>query len=134
MVAVRWRAEIADPSVECFVIEHEGRVAGFAAVRGEEVLHFGTALETWGSGLATLAHDELVARLRANGVVRPRLRVYARKMRGRRFWGKHGWCPTGESSRGDVPPHAELLGYELRAGASSSGSRASSEDRPVRSR
>jgi len=109
----RWRDELASPGIECFVVEAAGRVAGFAAVRGSEVLHFGTALETWGSGLATLAHDELVERLHARGVVRPVLLVYAANARGRRFWEKHGWRQTGEALRGSVPPYAELLGYEL---------------------
>jgi GNAT superfamily N-acetyltransferase len=81
------------------------------------VLHFGTALDTWGSGLATAVHDELVERLRAHGVVRPVLHVYAANARGRRFWEKHGWRPTGEVVRGSFPPYAELLAYELSLGA-----------------
>lgn len=112
-VAARWRDEITSPDVECFVIEAAGRVAGFAAVRGSEVLHFGTALDTWGSGLATAAHDEVVERLRARGVVRPVLHVYAANARGRRFWEKHGWRSTGDVVRGSSPPYAELLAYEL---------------------
>jgi RimJ/RimL family protein N-acetyltransferase len=112
-IAARWRDEVADPDIECFVVEEEGRVAGFAALQGGEVLHFGTALETWGSGLATAAHDELVERLRARGVVRAVLHVYAANARGRRFWEKHGWRPTGDVERGSFPPYAELLAYEL---------------------
>jgi RimJ/RimL family protein N-acetyltransferase len=112
-IAARWRHEVADPDTECFVVESVARIAGFAALRADEVLHFGTALDTWGSGLATTAHDELVERLRAHGVVHPVLHVYAANARGRRFWEKHGWRPTGEERRGTVPPHAELLGYEL---------------------
>jgi hypothetical protein len=61
------------------------------------------------------AHDELVEHLRAGGVVRPRLFAYAGNARGRRFWEKHGWRPTGETARGSFPPYAELLAYELRA-------------------
>jgi RimJ/RimL family protein N-acetyltransferase len=108
-VAARWRDELADPDIECFVVEGAGRVAGFVAVRASEVLHFGT----WGSGLATAAHDELVERLRARGVVRPLLYVYSANVRGRRFWEKRGWRRTGEVLRGPSPPYAELLGYEL---------------------
>jgi RimJ/RimL family protein N-acetyltransferase len=114
-IEARWRDEVADPRIACFVVEHAGRVAGFAAIEGDEVLHFGTALDTWGSGLATTAHDELVEHLRAGGVVRPRLFAYAGNARGRRFWEKHGWRSTGETARGSFPPYAELLAYELRA-------------------
>ena len=40
-----------------------------------------------------------------------RLRVYAANGRGRRFWQKLGWRPTGERAAGSVPPYAELLTY-----------------------
>jgi hypothetical protein len=31
-IAARWRDEVADPEVECFVLEAAGRIAGFAAL------------------------------------------------------------------------------------------------------
>lgn len=115
-IAERWLAEVGDQDTSCFVICREGQVAGFAAVRADEVLHFGVALDEWGSGLAAAAHDEIVDVLRTRGVSRARLRVYAANPRGRRFWERLGWRPTGESSRGSMPPHAELLTYELVLG------------------
>jgi RimJ/RimL family protein N-acetyltransferase len=110
----RWHEEIRDPGIECFVIQSAGAVAGFAAVSGEEILHFGTALDEWGTGLATAAQDALVAHIGRTAAGHPRLRVYAGNARGRRFWEKHGWTATGERSRGGLPPYAELLTYELR--------------------
>ena len=118
VLAQRWREEIADPTVECFVIERAGAVAGFAALDGDEVKHFGVAVEAWGSGLAAAAHDELLARMVAAGVERPWLRCYAANPRGRAFWEKHGWVDTGERSRGPMPPHAELLTYAYDPGSS----------------
>jgi len=56
-------------------------------------------------------HDELLDRMRAAGVARPWLRVYAANPRGRAFWEKLGWVDTGGRSRGPMPPHAELLTY-----------------------
>ena len=82
------------------------------------VKHFGVALEEWGSGLASAAHDELLARMAASGVTRPWLRCYAANPRGRAFWEKHGWVETGERSRGPMPPHAELLTYAYDPGSS----------------
>ena len=111
VLADRWRAEIADPGVDCFVILRDGRIAGFAATRHDELVHFGVALEEWGSGLAVVAHDELVGRMRAAGVRRPWLRVYAANPRGRAFWEKLGWIDTGGRDHGPMPPHAELLTY-----------------------
>ena len=114
VISDRWRSELQDPAVDCFVIQHGGSVVGFAATRGEEVLHFGVALERWGSGLAVIAHDELVVRLRRAGAKHPWLRVYAGNPRGRAYWEKLGWQDTGERTRGAFPPHPELLTYELR--------------------
>ena len=118
VLADRWRDEIADPQIECFVILREGEIAGFAAVAGAEVKHFGVALEEWGSGLARAAHVELVERMGTAGVERPWLRVYAANPRGRAFWAKLGWTDTGERTRGPMPPHAELLTYAYDPGSS----------------
>lgn len=109
VLADRWRAEIADAGTECFVVPRDHGVAGFAAVRADEVKHFGVAVEEWGSGLATQAHDEVVARMARAGVRRAWLCVYAGNPRGRAFWTKLGWTDTGERSEGPMPPHAEQL-------------------------
>nr|BFE69020.1 hypothetical protein GCM10020092_023210 [Actinoplanes digitatis] len=48
-VRARWVREMASPDVDVYVVvRQEGRVEGFAAVRGNQLLHFGTAVETWG--------------------------------------------------------------------------------------
>ena len=109
VLADRWRAEIADVDIDCFVILRDDEVAGFAAVQAAEVKHFGVAVGEWGSGLAKEAHDELAARMADAGVTRARLCVYAANPRGRAFWAKLGWTDTGERSRGPMPPHAEQL-------------------------
>ena len=116
VLADRWRDEIADPGIDCFVILRGDAIAGFAAVAGAEVKHFGVALEEWGTGLARAAHDEIIDRMRTAGVERPWLSVYAANPRGRAFWEKLGWSDTGERSRGPMPPHAELLTYAYDPG------------------
>ena len=114
VVADRWREELRNPDIDCFVIQRAGAVVGFAAVRDDEILHFGVAIGQWGSQIAAAAQYELLAHLRDRGVTRARLGVYAANARGRRFWEKHGWGPSGESMSGAMPPHAELLIYEKR--------------------
>jgi len=111
-IGERWLTEVADASTPCYVVLRGRAIAGFAATRADEVLHFGVALDEWGSGLAVAAHDELLVRLRGSGLTRATLRVYAANGRGRRFWEKLGWTDTGERSRASTPPHAELLTYE----------------------
>jgi RimJ/RimL family protein N-acetyltransferase len=89
-------------------------VAGFAATRGNELLHFGTAVDLWGSGLASQAHDEVLDHLRAGGCTEGRLRVFEQNLRARRFYGRRGWVQTGERSRSGFAPYPSLLGYVLR--------------------
>ena len=60
-VRERWKEELQDQTIAAYVATSpDARLMGFAARRGDEVLHFGTALETWGSGLATWMHDALI--------------------------------------------------------------------------
>lgn len=115
-LAERWRREIEDPAIDCLVIVLDDAVSGFAAVRGDELLHFGTAVQQWGSGLATRAHDAVLARIECAGFRRAWLTVYAGNPRGRRFYERLGWRATGARSRGPVPPYAELLQYERDLG------------------
>jgi len=110
-IAERWIRETDLQGTDCFVVLHGDAVAGFAATRDDEFLHFGIAVDRWGSGLASLAHDDVLDHLRAQGIGRARLRVFTGNGRGRRFYEKHGWEPTGERSRSSFPPCPELLGY-----------------------
>ena len=112
VVAARWLQEIATPDIDCYVVVLDGAVVGFAAIRGDEFLHFGTAVEHWGTGIAETAHDAMLDRMRSRGVQRAWLRAFTGNGRGRRFYEKLGWVPTGARTRSTYPPHAELLRYE----------------------
>ena len=121
-VAARWRAEIADRDTDALAVEVEGRLQGFVALHGDELLHFGTAVETWGTGLADDAHDLAVDRLAARGVRTARLWVFAENGRALRLYERLGWRPTGATRPTTFPPYPTLLAYELdltdRAGGS----------------
>jgi RimJ/RimL family protein N-acetyltransferase len=111
-VTERWRDELADPTIAAYVAaDLERNLLGFAARRHDEILHFGTALDTWGSGVATWLLDELVATF-APEIHRVRLWVFADNGRGRRFWEKAGWRTTGLSARSTFAPYPQLLEYE----------------------
>lgn len=112
-IRARWVAELDDPDVECFAVVRDGEVAGFAATRGAELLHFGTALDSWGSGLAGRAHDELVERLRRQGHERAWLWVFEANGRAIRFYERRGWRPTTQTTRTSFAPHPVLRRYEL---------------------
>jgi RimJ/RimL family protein N-acetyltransferase len=116
VVAARWREEIATPVVDCFVVLVDGNVVGFGAVREGELLHFGIAVEQWGTGVAQDAHAAVLDRMRARGIRRAWLRVFTDNRRGRRFYERLGWRQTGERSHSSFPPHAELLRYERGLG------------------
>jgi RimJ/RimL family protein N-acetyltransferase len=118
-ITARWLSEIADPETHVYVCTDEfGAITGFAATRGDELLHFGTAPATWGQGLASALHSAVLAVLcETAGSPRARLRVFEDNHRARRFYEKHGWRTTGTRSRSPFEPHPELLEYERPLGA-----------------
>lgn len=111
-VARRWLEEIETDEIDCLVVEKAEEVIGFAAVRSDEFMHFGIALELWGTGAAQEAHDAVLDRMSTAGTTRAWLRVFTDNERGRRFYERLGWAPTGERSHSTFPPYAELLRYE----------------------
>jgi RimJ/RimL family protein N-acetyltransferase len=114
-VQARWAAEIASPAVEVYVVVgHEGRIDGFAAVRGNELLHFGTAVESWGTGLAAAVHGELIERLTRADRPTAWLRVFEQNHRARRFYEKMGWTSTQRRTRSAFAPYPVLLEYEIK--------------------
>lgn len=112
-VARRWLQEIETHDIDCLVVEQNEAVVGFAAIRAEEFMHFGIALEHWGTGAAQSAHDAILDRMRATKVRCAWLRVFTANERGRKFYERLGWAPTGERSHSTFPPYPELLRYEL---------------------
>ena len=112
-IEARWRAEIADAATETVVaVDDAGELLGFAATSGSELLHFGTAVATWGQGTASELHDAVVDRLHAHDG-QPVLFVFEGNGRARRFYEKHGWRPTGRRRPSDFEPHPVLLEYTL---------------------
>ena len=112
-IIARWRDEIIDSTVETYVAtDRAGRLVGFAATTGSELLHFGTAIETWGDGTARELHDAIVERLRRHGG-RITLHVFASNHRARAFYDKLGWNPTGTSRSSGFAPYPLLLEYAL---------------------
>jgi ribosomal protein S18 acetylase RimI-like enzyme len=110
----RWRDEINDGSIGTYVaVDDDGQLVGFAATREGELLHFGTAVATWGQGVASELLVVVVDRLR-EATDEPTLRVFADNGRARRFYEKHGWRATGATSVSGFEPHPLLLEYSLR--------------------
>lgn len=112
-VGRRWLEEIEAHEIDCFVVEQNEVVIGFAATREDEFMHFGIAREHWGTGAAQAAHDAVLDRMRVKGIRRAWLLVFTGNERGRRFYERLGWEATGDRSRSGFPPHPELLRYEL---------------------
>ena len=107
----RWARELADPALRCAVADQGGALLGFAAVRGDELLHFGTAVHTWGSGLASALLEAFVRDWMPPGLLR--LWVFEDNARARRFYGKHGWRATASRTRSSFAPYPVLLEYVL---------------------
>ena len=111
-LALRWLREIATPGIDCFVVLLDGAIVGFAAICGDEFLDFGIGVERWGSGIAQIAHDAVLDLLRRRGGRAAWLRVFTDNGRGRLFYEKLGWRPTGERTRSSFAPYPELLRCE----------------------
>lgn len=111
-VRKRWSLEVESVDVDCFVVlGPQEETAGFAATRADELLHFGTAIHLWGSGLAGRAHDEILEHLRDKGFAEGSLRVFEENHRARRFYERRAWLATGEQSRTSFAPHPVLVHY-----------------------
>jgi GNAT superfamily N-acetyltransferase len=78
------------------------------ARRHDELLRFGTALETWGSGLAAWLHDALIATYPSD-LRRLSLRVFEQNDRARRFYERLGWTTTVRTIRSGFAPHPVLV-------------------------
>ena len=112
-IVARWRDEIRSSDVDTYVAtDGDGHLVGFAATTGSELLHFGTAVDTWGDGTAQELHEAVVRRLRANAD-RISLHVFAENRRARRFYEKLGWSPTGAIRTSGFAPYPLLLEYAL---------------------
>jgi RimJ/RimL family protein N-acetyltransferase len=111
-IARRWLEEIKAPGIDCLVVQQGEDLIGFAAVRADEFMHFGIAVDHWGTGAARDAHDAVLDRMNAAGTTRAWLRVFTGNERGRRFYERQGWERTDERSRSTFPPCPELLRYE----------------------
>jgi len=98
--------------IDCHVVVNGEAVVGFAAIRDDEMLHFGIAIEHWGSGIAQQAHDAVIDLMGRRGVVRAWLRVFTGNGRGPAFYERRGCRSTGERTRSTFAPNPELLGYE----------------------
>jgi RimJ/RimL family protein N-acetyltransferase len=108
----RWCEEVADPGIHAYVVLGDDNVVvGFAATRGDELLHFGTAVKMWGTGLAAEAHDAVIGTLKAQGAEVLRLRVFEDNCRARRFYEKLGWRETATRSHTNFSPHPVMIEY-----------------------
>ncbi|WP_456786981.1 GNAT family N-acetyltransferase [Cellulomonas sp. P5_C5] len=110
-VADRWRQEIETRGIDCWTVRVDGAVVGFVAVRGDELLHFGIAVEHWGTGVADRALDAVLDRMRAEGEQDAQLWVFTGNTRARRFYERLGWQPTGQRTSSTFAPYPELLRY-----------------------
>lgn len=113
-VRASWSQEIASADVDCLIVRGPlGEVAGFAATRADEFLHFGTAKHLWGSGLAGKAHDEVLDHLCGQGHPSGWLRASEENHRARRFYGRRGWVATEVRSTTPFAPDPVLVKYEI---------------------
>ena len=90
----RYARLLADPDTQVFIADH-----GYAAARPGHVEALYVTPEAWGTGLA----DELYACIAAVAGRPATLWVLEANARGRRFWERRGWRPTGKRDESGEP-------------------------------
>jgi len=98
----RYTRLLAEPDVTVLVAERDGQAVGYAAARPGLLEALYVLPAEWGGGIAGRLYDEIA------GVAGPgaTLWVLRDNVRGRRFWERRGWQPTGEE---DTTNAVELL-------------------------
>lgn len=91
----RYARLLADPDVRLFIVDG----AGYAAARPGHVEALYVVPEAWGTGLA----GELYACVDEVAGSPATLWVLEANERGRRFWERRGWRPTGERDDAKEP-------------------------------
>ncbi|MEV0678141.1 GNAT family N-acetyltransferase [Actinosynnema sp. NPDC050436] len=84
----------------------DGAVAGFALVKGDELLQVQVDPAQWGRGVGSALHGACVAVWQGAGVTTARLDVFEPNTRARRFYAAKGWR---EQHVGEGPhPHVRM--------------------------
>jgi putative acetyltransferase len=106
-----WRGALADPEIEAFLTEEDGRPVGCVAVRDEFLRNLYVIPERWQGGVGTALHDLALERLRANGRREAKLWTLEENWDGRRFYENRGWSLNGETRVVPFPPKPIDVGY-----------------------
>lgn len=95
-----WERALAEGETG-FVAEEDGRVVGFVAVAGGELLAIYVLPDAWGSGAGPALMAAAVAELRAAGNDEATLWVLDDNPRARRFYEREGWAADGTRREGE---------------------------------
>ena len=106
-----WRDALADPEIEAFLAEENGRAVGCVAVRDEFLRNLYVIPERWKGGVGTALHDLALERLRAHGRREAKLWTLEENWDGRRFYENRGWSLNGETRVVPFPPKPIDVGY-----------------------
>jgi GNAT superfamily N-acetyltransferase len=100
-----WAEALADPKVEVYVAELDGRAVGGVSV-GKGYLGTLYVLPAYqGRGVGSALHDLALERLRAMGFQEAKLWTLRENGSGRRFYERRGWTLTSETRVVPYPPH-----------------------------
>ena len=110
-VLAKYRLWFEDPEFRAVAVEQESRLIAHAAYDREQLRQLSVHPEHWGSGLAETIVEAALADIAAGRASQARLWVLTANARGRRFYERTGWVPTGKVSRSQFVPHPEMLEY-----------------------
>jgi len=106
-----WQSALADPQLEIYVIEIDGKPAGSVAIGHGFLRNLYVLPQHQGSGLGSTLHDHALERLRDLGLNEAKLWTLEGNHDARRFYERRGWNLNGETREVPFPPNPLDVGY-----------------------
>jgi GNAT superfamily N-acetyltransferase len=110
-VLAKYRLWFEDPDFRAVAVDQESRLIAHVAYDREQLRQLSVHPEHWGTGLADTIVEAALDDMATGDASRARLWVLTANARGRRFYERTGWMPTGKVSRSQFVPHPEMLEY-----------------------
>ena len=106
-----WQSALADPQLEIYVIEIDGKPAGSVAIGHGFLRNLYVLPQHQGSGVGSTLHDHALERLRDLGLNEAKLWTLEGNHDARGFYERRGWNLNGETREVPFPPNPLDVGY-----------------------
>ena len=112
-VLAGWRDALADPDVEVYFAELDGRPVGSLSIATDFLRTLFVLPSHWNQGIGSALHDFALTRLRERGCKHAKLWTLEENHPARRFYEKRGWYLNGERRVVPFAPNPTDVCYSL---------------------